>query len=110
MTPGVRTIPAAMVLPTAAAMPNHTPRTCNNFPGEILLRGRRSVAARAAALGGTSGILGNRLVRWFRDRGHDNGGDGKYKAEVIGNGDETCGKWQAVHRSSTEGLAGSGGE
>src|ERR1700719_4165692 len=57
MTPGVRTIPAAMVLPTAAAMPNHTPRTCNNFPVEILFRGGAGPATRAG-LGGASGMLG----------------------------------------------------
>src|SRR6202161_346087 len=49
ITPGVRTIPAAMVLPTAAAMPNHTPRTCNNFPGEILVRGETGLTARDSA-------------------------------------------------------------
>src|ERR1700731_2630437 len=84
MTPGVRTIPAAIVLPTAAAMPNHTPRTCINFPGEILLRGKGGLATRASTLGGASGVLGNRVVRYFRDRGPDNGGEGKYKAQVIG--------------------------
>src|ERR1700722_102738 len=86
MTPGVRTIPAAMVLPTAAAMPNHTPRTRKSFPPEILERGEGGVAGRAAKPGGASGILGNRVVQWFRDRGHDNGGEGKYKAQVIGRG------------------------
>src|SRR5208282_2453365 len=32
MSPGVRTMPAEMVLPTAAAMPNHMPSTCSSFP------------------------------------------------------------------------------
>src|SRR5580658_3239460 len=32
MSPGVRTMPAEMVFPTAAAMPNHMPSTGNNFP------------------------------------------------------------------------------
>src|SRR6202166_2939641 len=83
MTPGVRTIPAAMVLPTAAAMPNHTPRTCNNFPGEILPRGKSGVATGASALGGTSEYSASCLVRWYRDRGDNNRGDWKYKAQVM---------------------------
>src|SRR5579859_525478 len=32
MSPGARTIPAAIVLPTAAAMPNHMPRTLSRWP------------------------------------------------------------------------------
>src|SRR5580704_17939036 len=32
ISPGVRTIPAEMVLPTAAAMPNHMPSTCSSLP------------------------------------------------------------------------------
>jgi hypothetical protein len=32
MPPGVRTMPAAMALPTATAIPNHTPSTCSSFP------------------------------------------------------------------------------
>ena len=84
MTPGVRTIPAAMVLPTAAAMPNHTPRTCNNLPLEILPTGETGVATGASALGEASGILGKLFSPVVRERGHDNGGEGKYKAEVIG--------------------------
>src|SRR5580658_4482863 len=32
MSPGVRTIPAAMALPTATAMPNHTPSTWRSLP------------------------------------------------------------------------------
>src|SRR5580693_2169610 len=32
MSPGVRTMPAEIVLPTAAAMPNHMPSTCSSFP------------------------------------------------------------------------------
>lgn len=34
MSPGARTMPAAMVLPTAAAIPNHTPRTFKRPPRE----------------------------------------------------------------------------
>ena len=86
MTPGVRTIPAAMVLPTAAAMPNHTPRICNSFPVEILLRDEAGPATRTSPLRVTSGILGKLFSPVVRDRGHDNGGDGKYKAQVIGRG------------------------
>jgi len=32
MSPGARTIPAAMVLPTAAEIPNHMPRTLRSRP------------------------------------------------------------------------------
>src|SRR5258708_37706466 len=32
MSPGARTIPAAMVFPTAAEMPNHMPRTLSKRP------------------------------------------------------------------------------
>ena len=32
MSPGARTIPAAMVLPTAAEIPNHMPRTLRRRP------------------------------------------------------------------------------
>lgn len=32
MSPGARTIPAAMVFPTAAAIPNHMPRTLSRRP------------------------------------------------------------------------------
>ena len=32
MSPGARTIPAAMVLPTAADIPNHMPRTLRRRP------------------------------------------------------------------------------
>jgi hypothetical protein len=32
MSPGVRTIPAAIALPTATAMPNQTPSTCSSLP------------------------------------------------------------------------------
>ena len=111
MTPGVRTIPAAIVLPTAAAMPNHTPRTCNNFPGEILLKGKVGLATRTSALGGASGILGNRFVRWFRDPGHDNGGEGKYKAQVIGRDDDARADSDASgQRSCAADRFGSGGE
>ena len=94
MTPGVRTIPAAIVLPTAAAIPNHTPRTCKSFPGEILARGGTGVVTRAMALGGVLGILGNRISPVFRDRGNDNGAEGKYKAEVVGGSCEE--RWSAA--------------
>jgi hypothetical protein len=40
MSPGDRTIPAAMVFPIAAAMPNHMPSTWRSLP---LLAGRGAV-------------------------------------------------------------------
>src|SRR5579862_916759 len=54
MSPGVRTIPAAMELPIAAETPNHTPRTCSSRP-------RLSVAAGAGAalVEGPSNVLDN---------------------------------------------------
>src|ERR1700693_962586 len=100
-----------MVLPTAAAMPNHTPRTCNSFPGEILFSGDAGPGTRTSALGVISGILGKLFSPVVRDRGHDNGGDGKYKAQVIGLSGEFAGrgKWffsgpllRVVRAGSTE--------
>ena len=41
MSPGARTIPAAMVLPTAAEMPNHMPSTLRRRPR---LRGAESAS------------------------------------------------------------------
>jgi hypothetical protein len=42
MSPGARTIPAAMVLPTAADIPNHMPKTLRRRP-----RLRGAVASKA---------------------------------------------------------------
>jgi hypothetical protein len=55
MSPGVRTIPAAIALPIAAETPNQTPRTCSSRP-------RFSVAAGAgvtALVEGPSNVLDN---------------------------------------------------
>ena len=70
MSPGARTIPAAMVLPTAAEIPNHMPRTLSNRPRLRGAAGASKVPLDAEALGvedrsdgfgkwGVSGILGN---------------------------------------------------
>jgi hypothetical protein len=52
MSPGVRTMPAAMALPTATAMPNHTPSTCSSFP-------RPAEAPAAALVEDPSDVLDN---------------------------------------------------
>src|ERR1700730_4989532 len=57
MSPGVRTIPAAMALPTAAAIPNHMPRTRINFPRDGLLAPGRAVDAGVSGFEGASGAL-----------------------------------------------------
>src|SRR5882724_10336374 len=51
-------MPAAMVLPMAAAMPNHTPRTCRSLPR---LGGRM-----AATLADGSEVVDNEIHRDFR--------------------------------------------
>src|SRR6266849_6730633 len=64
MSPGARTIPAAIVLPTAAEIPNHMPRTFSRRPrprgaaraSKVLLD------AEALAVEDRSGRLGNRGV------------------------------------------------
>ena len=72
MSPGVRTIPAAMVLPTAAAMPNHIPRTCKSQPR---LRSVVEGVADVVDNGQSQGTPGK--LR------HDNGGAGKCKPESL---------------------------
>src|SRR5271170_2473852 len=54
ISPGARTIPAAMVFPTAAAIPNQTPRTFNSPPRE-----RPAATAALAAMGpaGATGVV-----------------------------------------------------
>src|ERR1700719_996600 len=55
MSPGARTMPAAMVLPMAAAMPNHTPRTFRRPPLE---RAEVSMLpAVAGVIGGVSAVV-----------------------------------------------------
>ena len=57
MSPGVRTIPAAMVLPIAAAMPNHIPRTLSRRP--------RSPLGAVASFEGASVALDMKFVGGF---------------------------------------------
>jgi hypothetical protein len=54
MPPGVRTMPAAMALPTATAIPNHTPSTCSSFP-----RPAEALAAPAVLVVAPSDVLDN---------------------------------------------------
>ncbi|SRR6266851_6028017 len=86
MSPGARTIPAAMVLPTAAEMPNHMPRTLRRRPRLREARSASKVRLDAGALGvedrsGGFGNLGS--LRDFRKLGHDNVRGRKCKLEVV---------------------------
>src|SRR5882724_3631898 len=73
ISPGVRTMPAAMVLPTAAAMPNHMPRTWRRRPrffaerAELVADASPVVAAplrsMPAAVAGASDVLDNGASR-----------------------------------------------
>jgi hypothetical protein len=51
MSPGARTIPAAMVLPTAAEIPNHIPRTFRSRPRLLGAATASKVPLDAEALG-----------------------------------------------------------
>ena len=97
MSPGVRTIPAAMVLPTAAAMPNQTPRTWNNLPRGIL---------EASGCGEAIGSGGQSVCPGASERGHDNGGGGKWKAEVMGHGQDELRLGSAINRREIPRLRG----
>src|SRR5580693_2220489 len=55
MSPGVRTIPAAIELPIAAETPNHTPSTCSSRPRFRLAAG----AGTSALVEGPSNVLDN---------------------------------------------------
>ena len=70
MSPGARTIPAAMVLPTAAEIPNHMPSTLSRRPRLREAEGESKVLLDAEAPGvedrsdgfgnwGVSGTFGN---------------------------------------------------
>jgi len=50
-------MPAAMVLPIAAAMPNHMPRTCRSLP--------RPGGREATALEDESKVVDNEVLRGF---------------------------------------------
>ena len=75
ISPGVATMPAAMVLPMAAAIPNQTPRTLSNPPvlrGEMALASCWSVTRRSSVLGMKSALAS----------GHHNRGSWNCKLEV----------------------------
>ena len=71
-------MPAAMVLPMAAAMPNHIPRTCNRRPelrGGALLCALRLLSAPEAVpapmlVGGGSDVLDNGRTQGNLRAGH----------------------------------------
>jgi hypothetical protein len=63
MSPGARTMPAAMVFPTAAAMPNQIPNTFKSFPRPGCLGVAGRSATREVEVG--SEMLDN---GWSQDR------------------------------------------
>src|SRR6266478_1588498 len=100
MSPGARTIPAAMVLPTAAEMPNHMPSTLRR---RRRLRGESAskVLLDAGALGvedrsdgfGNWGVSGT-----FGKLGHDDGRGRKSKPEVASWREEFCARYDCACR------------
>src|SRR5216683_7484303 len=91
MSPGARTIPAAMVFPTAAEMPNHMPRTLSKRPR---LRGSdraSKVPLDAEALGveDRSDGFGNCRVS----------GTLRNFAMIMGTGENASRKWRVAARS-----------
>ena len=92
MSPGARTIPAAMVLPTAAEIPNHMPSTLRRRPRLWEAEGASKVLLDAEAPGvedrsdgfgnwGVSGTFGN-------------------SAMIMGAGENASWKWRG--REATE--------
>src|SRR5439155_12580862 len=69
------TMPAAMVLPMAAAMPNHMPRTWSRRP--------RPATCRGLAVEEVSVVPDNVTSRGFANRSHHIGGIRKCKLEVV---------------------------
>src|SRR5271169_291742 len=84
MSPGVRTMPAEMVLPTATAMPKPTPRTCRSLPFSLRgCLGRRSGSARGSVGVGNVGSHGKSRVRAIIRSGRENAsGAGKELAHL----------------------------
>ena len=80
MSPGARTIPAAMVLPTAAEMPNHMPSTRSKRPrpGAVVLDTDAPVPNSVLDVVATPDVLDNGL-RKSAKRGDDKGHSGKCK-------------------------------
>jgi hypothetical protein len=76
-------MPAAMVLPTAAAMPNHMPRTFRRPPRERAegLLALLSLLASLAVVLDASIVLDNGGSGSLLGRGHDSYGWGKCKLE-----------------------------
>src|SRR5450432_4497883 len=91
MSPGARTMPAAMVFPTAAAIPNHIPKTCKSRPRPRPADSVRICGASGELAGGASNVLDNgglggpSPIARMRRR-HDKGGRGKCKLQVAAAG------------------------
>src|ERR1700675_4065311 len=89
MSPGALTIPAAMVLPIAAEIPNHMPRTLRRRPRLLGVRRALKVPLDAEALGveDRSDGFGNwwslkDFRNYARELRHNNGRGRKCKLEV----------------------------
>src|SRR5437899_2585699 len=89
MSPGARTIPAAIVLPTAAEIPNHIPSTLSKrprlragaTPSKVLLDAEvLSVEDRSDGFGNWWSLRDFRNMPW--ELRHDNGRGRKCKLEV----------------------------
>src|ERR1700730_4312846 len=96
MSPGVRTIPAAIAFPMAAAMPNHMPRTFRSRPVEwgrfewtkgLVVKGACWQKDERAEQGGHHN-RGSRNCKRELTRGKSSNAAEKKKAESAGKADE----------------------
>src|ERR1700693_1020625 len=102
-------MPAAMVLPTAADMPNHMPRTFSRPPRDLAEVGARSDTLEpeggvSAVVLEASIVLDNGVSGSDARRRHNSGGGGKCKLEVwAAKGLQRIGRrspWRPVRLSS----------
>src|SRR6266849_304936 len=102
MSPGARTIPAAMVLPTAAEIPNHMPRTLRRRPRLCTAKAMESrVPPDAGALGvedRSDGFSNCRVSGTLRNF-----------AMIMGTGKNASRKWRvAARRFALDSIARAG--
>src|SRR5258708_7089591 len=87
MSPGARTIPAAMVLPTAAEIPNHMPRTLRRRPrprAAEVIESKVPLDAEPLGVEDRSEVFGNcRVSRTLRNF-----------AMIMGTGENASRKWR----------------